>query len=115
MKNIKKKVTVYPSREPAGGPRNLETLPELHNMASSVPTTAEDELMMAEGGSLTRRTLLDRERDFKYFTDYLSSRTKTTIGEFLGEGGDLKEFQDHLLKFFFSRRVNQEGQSQRPK
>lgn len=84
-------------------------------MASSVPTTAEDELMMADGGSLTRRTKLDRDRDYKYFTTFLQSKTQVTVGEFLAEGGDLNEFQDHLLKFFFSRRVEQEGRSLRPK
>ena len=46
-------------------------------MANSVPTTERDEQWMKEGGHLTKLTLQDRARDFKYFETYLATQTRT--------------------------------------
>ena len=74
-------------------------------MANSVPTTEADEKMMLEGGSLSKRTLLDRKRDYGYLTTFLATKTDDTVEDLLKDETRHKDFQDTLLRFFFSLRV----------
>ena len=82
-------------------------------MANSVPTTEADEKMMKDGGSLSKRSLQDRKRDYGYFTTYLATKTEETVEDMLRDETRIKDFQDHLLRFFFGLRV--ENNSMRPK
>ena len=94
----------------ADDPRDLSP----RTMANSVPTTEEDEQWMKEGGNLNKRTLQDRARDYKYFENYLNTQTEDTIEDLLKDETKTKEFQEHLLHFFFGLRVGDEN-NMRPK
>ena len=67
----------------------------------------DDELQLAKGGGLKKRTIEDRRRDFNYFQQYFEETNKTDydMATMLTTEVGRQMFADILGRFFYTMRV----------